>query len=138
MEIDEPEVVAEVEAVCARYEQALNDDDVPVLQELFRNDPRTLRYGVAEILYGWQQIADFRANRGPLSFRRTLEKVVITTFGRDFATANCEFRRLNAPGRLGRQSQTWVRMPEGWRVVAAHVSFLEETPAATAPAGAMP
>jgi len=125
LEIDIPEVVAEVAEAFRRYETALNENDVAVLQALFHAAPTTLRYGVGENLYGWQEIADFRAARPAAGVRRTLERVAITAYGRDFATANCEFRRLTAPGRLGRQSQTWMRTADGWRVVAAHVSFLE-------------
>ena len=135
MQIDIPEVVAEVTAAFERYEAALNENDVAALQALFWRQPSTLRYGVGENLYGWDAIAEFRANRPPVSFRRTLERVAITAYGRDMATANCEFRRRNAPGRLGRQSQTWLRTPDGWRVVAAHVSFLEENAYAPPPPG---
>jgi hypothetical protein len=116
MEIDIPEVVAEVTAAFARYEQALVTNDVAVLDELFWNSPHTLRYGATENLYGYAQIAAFRAGR-------RLFNTVITTYGRDFATANTEFQREGSD-RTGRQSQTWLRMPEGWRVVAAHVSLL--------------
>ena len=121
MEVDIPEVLAEVRAAFAEYERALVGNDVAVLQELFRKDARTLRYGPAENLYGWEQIAAFRAGRSPVGLERSLENRVITTYGRDFATANSEFVRS---GRRGRQSQTWVRFPEGWRVVAAHVSLM--------------
>ena len=120
-EINLPDVVAEVTAAFMRYEEALNANDVAVLNELFRDAPYTLRYGLAEELYGHAQIAGFRAARTP-PVRRSIANTVITTFGRDFATASTEFRR---PGqaRLGRQQQSWVRFPEGWRIVAAHVSF---------------
>ena len=120
-EINLPEIVAEVTAAFMRYEEALNANDVKVLNELFRDAPYTLRYGLAEELYGHAQIAAFRGARTPPG-RRAISNTVITTFGRDFATASTEFRR---PGqaRLGRQQQSWVRFPEGWRIVAAHVSF---------------
>ena len=123
MEINIPSVVAEVTAAFHRYETALNANDVATLDELFWQSPHTLRYGVGEDLYGYAEIAAFRAGRSPAGLARTLVRTVITTYGRDFATANTEFRR---PGveRIGRQSQTWVRMAEGWRVVAAHVSFM--------------
>ena len=121
MEIDIPEVLAEVRDAFAEYERALVSNDVAVLQDLFRKDARTLRYGPAENLYGWDQIAAFRAARSPVGLARSLENTVITTYGRDFATANTEF--LRGP-RHGRQSQTWVRFPEGWRIVAAHVSLM--------------
>jgi len=122
MEIDIPEVHAEVSACFAAYERALVSNDVATLQDLFRRDARTLRYGVGENLYGWEQIAAFRAGRSPVGLARTLQRTVITTYGRDFATANTEFTR---DGRTGRQSQSWVRFPDlGWRIVAAHVSML--------------
>lgn len=118
-----PDVVAEVEAAFQRYEQALVTNDVAVLDELFWRSPHTLRYGVAESLYGWEQIASFRAARSPAGLARTLQNTVITTYGRDMATANTEFHRETTT-KTGRQSQTWVRMPEGWRIVAAHVSLI--------------
>jgi len=126
MDVNIPEVLAEVEAVFARYEDALVSNDVAVLDELFWQSPHTLRYGAGENLYGAGEIAAFRAGRSPAGLARTLERTVITTFGRDVATANTLFRRPGAPGRVGRQSQTWVRRPEGWRVVAAHVSVIDD------------
>jgi len=122
LEINLPEVVEEVTAQFMRYEAALTSNDLPVLNELFWNTPHTIRYGIAEQLYGYQEIAGFRAGRDPIDLRRELTRVVITTFGRDFATASCEYRRT-VSGRLGRQMQTWMRTADGWRVVAAHVSF---------------
>ena len=119
--INIPEIVAEVEAAFHRYEQALVGNDVAVLDELFWRSVSTLRYGATENLYGYDEIKNFRAGRSPAGLARTLTKVVITTYGRNFATANCEFNR---GGKNGRQSQTWMRTPEGWRVVAAHVSML--------------
>lgn len=120
-DINLPDIVAEVTAAFMRYEKALNANDVTVLNELFRDAPYTLRYGLAEELYGHAQIATFRGARIPPA-RRSIANTVITTFARDFATASTEFRR---PGqaRLGRQQQSWVRFPEGWRIVAAHVSY---------------
>ena len=126
MEIDIPEVRAEVEAAFARYEQALVTNDVPVLEELFRDAPQTIRYGATENLYGMDDIRAFRRARPSVGLMRSTERTVITTFGRDFAVANTLFRRGNAPGKVGRQSQSWVRFPEGWRVVAAHVSVVPE------------
>lgn len=123
MEINLPEVVAEVTAVCQRYEQALVTNDVAVLDALFWDSPHTLRYGVGENLYGYAAIAAFRAARSAQGLARELLKTVITTYGRDFATANVEFRRAGSE-RTGRQSQTWLRTEHGWRVVAAHVSLL--------------
>jgi len=118
-----PDVVEEVKGVFYRYEKALNENDQPVLNELFWNSPHTLRYGIAEQLYGYEAIKGFRAGRPAIDLRRDLLKVVITTYGRDFATASCEYKRLET-GRIGRQMQTWMRTADGWRVVAAHVSLL--------------
>jgi hypothetical protein len=123
MDINLPEILAEVRSACERYERALTGNDVAVLDELFWRSPHTLRYGATENLYGWDEIAAFRAARPSQGLEREVLKTVITTYGRDFATANIEFRRSGSP-RTGRQSQSWVRMPEGWRVVAAHVSLL--------------
>ena len=119
--INIPEVLAEATAAFQRYEAALNANDVAVLDELFRNAPYTVRYGVTENLYGYDAIRSFRGARTPPG-PRTIANTVITTFGRDFATAATEFRRAGQT-RLGRQMQSWVRFPEGWRVVAAHVSL---------------
>ncbi len=116
-----PEVHAEVATAFSRYEEALNANDVAVLNELFRDAPYTLRFGIGEELYGHAQIAAFRSARTP-PVRRSIRNTVITTFGRDFATASTEFLRPGQPS-LGRQQQSWVRFPEGWRIVAAHVSF---------------
>jgi hypothetical protein len=125
MTVNDPEVVKEVKAAFDRYEKALNDNDVETLDELFWDSPFTIRYGIAEELYGHEAIAGFRAGRDPIDLRRELTRVVITTFGRDFATASCQYRRL-ATGKAGRQMQTWMRTPNGWRVIAAHVSFALE------------
>ena len=126
MEIDLPDVKAEVEAAFAAYERALVSNDVAALDRFFLASPTTIRYGVAENLYGHAEIAAFRAARSPQGLARTLERTVITTFGRDFAIAATLFRRATAPGKLGRQMQTWVRTTDGWRVAAAHVSIVEE------------
>jgi hypothetical protein len=126
MEIDLPEVVAEVKREFERYERALVSNDVALLDALFRDDARTIRYGGAENLYGYEQIKAFRSARSPAGLGRTLSKTVITTYGRDVAIASTLFRRASAPGKVGRQMQTWVRFPEGWRVVAAHVSMIDE------------
>jgi Protein of unknown function (DUF3225) len=123
-EINIPEVVAEVTEAFRRYEAALVGNDVAVLDELFWNAPQTVRYGLTENLYGYAQIRAFRAARSPHGLARALANTVITTYGRDVATAGTEFRRAGTP-RVGRQSQTWVRMPEGWRIVAAHVSWMD-------------
>ena len=126
MEIDLPDVLAEVTAQFARYEQALVTNDVAVLDELFRNDSRTLRYGIAENLCGYGEISSFRAARSPAGLMRTTARTIITSYGRDTAVASTLFYRDSAPGRVGRQMQTWVRFPEGWRIVAAHVSIIDE------------
>ncbi|HVZ47017.1 MAG TPA: oxalurate catabolism protein HpxZ [Ramlibacter sp.] len=121
MEINRPDVLEEVSSVFDRYEHALVTNDVAALDELFWASPHTLRYGATENLYGYDAIAAFRAARPATGLAREIVKKVITTYGRDFATANVEFRR---GGRTGRQSQTWLRTSDGWRVVAAHVSLL--------------
>jgi len=126
MQIDLPEVLAEVKEQFARYEKALVTNDVAVLDELFRADPRTLRYGVGENLYGYDAIMAFRAARSPAGLMRRTEKTVITTYGRDTAVASTLFYRDTAPGRVGRQMQTWIRFAEGWRIVAAHVSVIDD------------
>ena len=118
-----PEIVAQVEAAFARYEDALVNNRIEVLDELFWTSPLTVRYGIAENLVGIEAIRAYRASRPATSLARTLERTVITTYGRDMATAMTEFRREGYP-TVGRQSQTWARVPEGWRVVAAHVSFI--------------
>jgi len=124
LQLDIPEVLAEVGAAFARYEKALETNDVDALNQLFWNSPRTLRYGVTENLYGAETIAKFRAERQNRSARR-LMNTVITTYGHDFATANTEFIRSNST-RTGRQSQTWLRTEEGWCIACAHVSLLED------------
>ena len=121
-QINIPEVIAEVTAAFARYEAALGGNDVATLDELFWKAPHTVRYGVTENLYGYDAIKAFRGVRSPPGMR-DLDNTVITTFGRDFATASTEFRRAGND-RIGRQTQSWVRFAEGWRVVAAHVSLL--------------
>ena len=124
MIINSPDVLAEVTAVFARYEDALVNNKVEVLDELFWDSPTTIRYGVAENLVGIDAIRAFRAARPATGLARALSNTVITTYGRDTATAMTEFRR-DGSTRVGRQSQTWVRLPEGWRVVAAHVSLID-------------
>ena len=129
VEINIPEVLAEVEKAFARYERALVSNNVAELDALFWKSPHTLRYGATENLYGYDEIAAFRAGRSPAGLARDLVKTVITTYGRDFATANAEFKRFGSTS-TGRQSQVWLRTEEGWRVVAAHVSLLPEPQAA--------
>ena len=124
--INDPAVLTEVEAVFARYEAALVGNDVATLDALFWASERTIRYGGAENLYGFAEIAAYRAARSPAGLERRLDRTMITTFGQDLATASTLFRRDSSPGRVGRQMQTWVRMPEGWRIVAAHVSIIDD------------
>lgn len=125
MEIDNPRVKAEVEAAFAGYETALVTNDVEALQAYFWDSGKTIRYGIGENLYGYQEIGAFRAARSPAGLARTLERTVITTYGTDFATASTMFRRETLPGKIGRQMQTWARTPDGWKVVAAHVSVID-------------
>lgn len=126
MKINDPAVLAEVEAAFAAYEAALTGNDVATLDAIFRKAPETLRYGVAENLYGHDEIAAFRSARSPVGLERKLERTVITTYGDTAATANTMFRRDSMVGKVGRQSQTWVKFAEGWRVVSAHVSIIPE------------
>lgn len=118
-----PHVLAEVEAVFARYEHALVHNDVQALDALFWHADAVVRYGVGENLVGIEAIRAFRRARPSAGLMRTLDRTLITTYGQDFATAMTEFRREGSTS-VGRQSQTWVRFAEGWRVVAAHVSVL--------------
>ena len=126
MDIDLPDVVAEVTAAFDAYERALVANDVATLDAMFRDDPRTIRFGGAENLFGHAQIKAFRAARSAAGLARTLSRTVITAYGRDLAVASTLFHRTTMAGKVGRQMQTWVRFPEGWRVVAAHVSVISE------------
>ena len=126
MQIDRPEIVAQVTEAFRRYEQALVSNDLAMLDALFHADRRTIRYGASENLYGYDEIAAFRAARSPLGLARTLERTVITTYGEDFAVTSTLFRRASAPGKIGRQTQAWVRFGEAWRIVAGHVSVIDE------------
>lgn len=126
MDLNIPSVLAEVEAIFARYEDALVTNDVETLEELFWDDGRTIRYGVGELLYGMNEIREFRRSRAADGLARSLGRTVITTFGYDYATANTLFFRDSMKTKLGRQSQTWVRFPQGWRVVSAHVSLMDK------------
>jgi hypothetical protein len=125
MEIDLPEAVAEVQKAFNAYEKALVDNDVAALNEMFRDDPRTIRYGAGENLYGYDEIKSFRVARSPVGLGRTISKTLITTFGREFAVASTLYQRPSAAGKIGRQMQTWVKFSDGWRVVAAHVSLID-------------
>jgi len=126
VELNIPFVRAEVAAIFARYEEALVTNDVTALEELFHDGPATIRYGVGENLYGMHEIRAFRQARSPVGLMRKLKRTIITTYGYDFATASTLFTREQAPSRIGRQMQTWVRFPQGWRVVAAHVSVIDD------------
>jgi ketosteroid isomerase-like protein len=126
MDIDLPDVLAEVKAAFEAYERALVANDVAALDAMFREDLRTIRFGGGENLFGYEQIKAFRAARSPAGLARTLSHTVITTYGRDVAIASTLFHRATMSGKVGRQMQTWVRFPEGWRVVAAHVSVIAE------------
>jgi hypothetical protein len=126
MIVNDPDIVREVTEAFLRYESALLGNDLAALDAFFWQSPLALRYGVGERLYGHEAIVAFRMARKGGSPQRTLGNTVITTFGADFATANTEFYRVGEK-RIGRQSQTWVRMIEGWRVVSAHVSLEAET-----------
>ncbi|MEP9369511.1 oxalurate catabolism protein HpxZ [Xanthobacter sp. VNH20] len=126
MQINLPDVLAEVEAAFARYEAAVLSNDVAAFGALFRDDPHTIRYGMGENLYGYAEISAFRTANAGANLLRTLSRTVITTYGRDAATASTLFRRDSLPGKVGRQMQTWIRFPEGWQIVAAHVSLLDD------------
>ena len=126
MIVNAPEVLAEVTAAFRRYEAALVGNDVAALDDLFWQDARVIRYGITENLYGAAEILAFRQVRPATGLARDLERTVITTFGQDFATAATLFRRAGSPGRVGRQMQSWARLPQGWRVVAAHVSVIDD------------
>jgi Protein of unknown function (DUF3225) len=125
MDIDLPEVVAEVREAFERYEKALVTNDVATLDTLFSKGERTIRYGVGENLYGHKEVAAFRAGRPPINLMRTRARTVITTYGRDFAVASTLFHRDSLIGKVGRQMQSWVRFEDGWKVVAAHVSIID-------------
>lgn len=125
MDINLPDVKAEVEALHDRYEAALMANDTETLQALFWNSPHTIRYGIGENLYSWDEIGMFRSARSPVGLARATSRKRITTFGRDSATVSVLFERTSNPGKIGRQMQTWVRVPEGWRIVAAHVSVID-------------
>jgi hypothetical protein len=126
MDVNIPDVQAELAAVFNIYETALVTNDVETLDALFLISPQTIRYGIGENLYGYDEIAAFRAGRPSVGLSRTIERTVITTYGRDFGIAATLFRRENAPGKIGRQMQTWVRTADGWKVAAAHVSVIAE------------
>ncbi len=124
MKIDDPDVLAEVNAAFNAYETALITNEIDMLDRLFWHDDRTLRFGAGENLVGIGEIRDFRNSRPGKGLTREITGRHVTTFGDAFAVANITFRR-NGEARIGRQTQTWTKMPEGWRVVAAHVSWMD-------------
>jgi len=126
MQINTPNVLAEVKAIFDQYEDALIHNKIDILDNSFWNNPLVIRYGMNENLYGFNEIAEFRASRPSKGLLRSISKTVITTFGNDLATTNTLFERDTVPGKLGRQSQTLVRLPEGWRIVSAHVSLIDK------------
>jgi hypothetical protein len=133
IEIDLPDVVAEVRTAFEAYERALVANDVALLDAMFHEDSHTIRFGGGENLFGHAEIKAFRAARSAAGLDRTLSRTVITTYGRDSAVASTLFHRSTMPGMVGRQMQTWVRFPQGWRIVAAHVSVIPiATPVAPA------
>ena len=128
MQINLPDVLAEVVQAFAKYETALISNDIPTLDALFHPDSRIIRYGGGENLYGYDAIKAFRSARNPAGLMRDLAQTVITTYGRDTAVASTLFYRSTSPGKVGRQMQTWIRFTEGWRIVAAHVSVIDAPP----------
>ena len=124
MDIDLPGPLAQLREAFERYERALTGNQVEVLDELFWNSPLTVRLGATENLYGYEAIQAFLKGRSPKGLMRALRSTVITTYGKDLGHASTEFVR-DGEARIGRQTQTWVRMPEGWRIVAAHVSWMD-------------
>lgn len=128
MIVNDPEVVTELKALYPRYEQALVENDVETLMALFWNGPEVMRFGATENLYGPEELAAFRKGRPAVSLARQVTRLDVVTFGRDFGSVTLEFERARPDGgvRRGRQSQVWARMPEGWRIVQAHVSLLPQ------------
>jgi hypothetical protein len=125
MLINDPAVVQELSELYPRYETALVSNDVENLIAMFWASPHTVRFGATENLHGIEEIVAFRKGRSPANLARAIDRLDILTFGQDFGEIAIEFSRLTPSGIVrGRQSQTWVRLPEGWRIVAAHVSVL--------------
>lgn len=122
--INDPEVLAELESVFNEYEKAFVANDIATLDRLFWNSPHTLRYGAAENLYGYEEIKAFRSERPANNLARVIIRKSLVTIGNDFGVANMEFSRATT-NRIGRQSQTWVRFPDGWKVISAHVSLMD-------------
>lgn len=124
-EVNLPEVIAELREIYPRYEQALVSNDVETLVAMFWASPQVMRFGVTENLYGHEELEAFRKSRPSANLARTVKRLEIVSFGHDFASITLEFERDTPKGIIcGRQSQTWVRLPQGWRIVSAHVSLL--------------
>jgi hypothetical protein len=123
MIINDPDVVAEVSAIFHVYENALLANDNATLETMFLDSPATVRYGLNDVQHGFAEIVAFRATQAP--FTRKLDHTVITSYGRDCATASTLFVRDDTPGKIGRQMQTWLRTETGWKVAAAHVSMMD-------------
>ena len=126
MKVNIPEIIEEVTEAFMSYEKALTENNVEMINHLFWDDPKTLRYGPNGTLVSHAALAAFRRDRVTNGVRRTLKNTSIVTFGQDFAVANTEASDENVPG-TGRQSQTWVRTDHGWKIVAAHVSYLQNS-----------
>lgn len=125
MHINDPETIAELRDLYPQYEKALVTNDVDTLSKMFWSSPHAMRFGVAENLYGIEEIDSFRKGRSPANLGRSIRRLDIVTFGKDYGSVTLEFERTaNGTTVLGRQSQVWVRLPEGWRIVAAHVSLV--------------
>jgi hypothetical protein len=126
-EVNLPEVVSELQELYPRYEKALVANDVDTLIAMFWSSPYVMRFGMAENLYGWEELESFRKGRPAANLARAVKRLDIVTFGRDFASVTLEFHRETANGPVsGRQSQVWVRFPQGWRIVSAHLSLLPQ------------
>ena len=126
MRINDPEIIAELQSLYPKYEAALMANDAETLTQMFWGSPHAMRFGVTENLHGIDEIEAFRKGRSPANLERTVRRLDIVTFGRDFGSITLEFERT-VDGKIisGRQSQVWVRFPEGWRIVSAHVSVLK-------------
>jgi hypothetical protein len=126
MQINDPEIVTELQQLYPKYEAALMANDAETLTKMFWASPQAMRFGVTENLYGMEEIEAFRKSRPSTNLARTVKRLDIVTFGRDFGSVTLEFERTAANGKIisGRQSQVWARLPEGWRIVSAHVSVL--------------
>ncbi|BAY64917.1 hypothetical protein NIES22_50170 [Calothrix brevissima NIES-22] len=123
--VNDPAVVAEVTDLYLKYEEALANNNLEVMDSLFWDAPEVVRFGVTENLYGSEEIRNFRASRANPKIEREISHLKVVTFGKDTATVTLEFRRIiNGVERFGRQSQTWYKFPDGWKVVSAHVSLL--------------